>query len=74
MHTKTELKSLDWKESPTMVLLGKNVPITYIINPTISLFKSKIERKIDESIEKSMDFKPNVLDALEKNLHTFRNE
>ena len=66
MHTKTELKSLDWKESPTMVLLGKNVPITYIINPTISLFKSKIERKIDESIEKSMDFKPNVMDALEK--------
>ena len=36
------------------------------INPTISLFKSKIERKIDESIEKSMDFKPNVLEALEK--------
>lgn len=66
MHTKTELKSLDWKESPTMVLLGKNVPITYIINPTISLFRSKIEKKIDESIEKSMDFKPNVLEALEK--------
>jgi len=66
MHTKTELKSLDWKESPTMVVLGKNVPITYIINPTISLFRSKIEKKIDESIEKSMDFKPNVLEALEK--------
>lgn len=66
MHTKTELKSLDWKESPTMVVLGKNVPITYIINPTISLFRSKIEKKIDDSIEKSMDFKPNVLEALEK--------
>ncbi|MGL2987364.1 DUF4403 family protein [Flavobacterium sp. RSSA_27] len=66
MHTKTVLKSLDWKESPTMVILGKNVPITYIINPTISLFRSKIEKKIDESIEKSMDFKPNVLEALEK--------
>lgn len=65
MQTKTELKSLDWKESPTMQLLGKNVPITYIINPTISLFRTKIEKKIDESIEKSMDFKPNVLDALE---------
>jgi hypothetical protein len=66
LHTKTELKSLDWKESPSMVLMGKNVPITYIINPAISLFRSKIEKKIDESIEKSMDFKPNVLEALEK--------
>lgn len=66
LSTKTELKSLDWKESPTMVVLGKNVPITYLINPTISLFRSKIEKKIDESIEKSMDFKPNVLSALEK--------
>jgi hypothetical protein len=32
----------------------------------VSLFRSKIERKIDESIEKSMDFKPNVLAAIEK--------
>lgn len=66
LSTKTELKSLDWKESPTMVVLGKNVPITYLINPTISLFRSKIEKKIDDAIQKSMDFKPNVLDALEK--------
>lgn len=66
MQTKTELKSLDWKESPTMKILGKNVPITYILKPTISFFRSKIEKKIDESIEKSMDFKPNVLEALEK--------
>ncbi|MGL5111479.1 MAG: DUF4403 family protein [Flavobacterium sp.] len=66
MQTKTELKSLDWKESPTMLVLGKNVPITYLINPAVSLFRSKIEKKIDESIEKSMDFKPNVLEALEK--------
>lgn len=66
MLTKTELKSLDWNESPTMTVLGKNVPITYLINPAVKLFKSKIEKKIDESIEKSMDFKPNVLEALEK--------
>ena len=66
MQTKTEFQSLDWKESPTMVILGKNVPITYLINPAIKLFKSKIEKKIDESIAKSMDFKPNVMEALEK--------
>ena len=66
LKTKTKLKSLDWNESPTMTLFGKNVPVTYLINPAIQIFKSKIERKIDEAIEKSMDFKPNVLTALEK--------
>jgi len=66
LNTKTEFKSLNWKESPTMSILGKNMPITYLVNPAISIFKSKFEKKIDESIEKSMDFKPNVLSALEK--------
>lgn len=64
--TKTELKSLDWNESPTMVVFGKNMPVTYLINPAVKLFKSKIGTKIDAAIEKSMDFKPNVLAALEK--------
>ena len=66
LNTKTELKSLDWNESPTMTVFGKNMPVTYLINPTIKLFKSKIEKNIDASISKSMDFKPNVLAALEK--------
>tara|TARA_R110000868_G_scaffold363551_1_gene625871 strand:+ start:5089 stop:6492 length:1404 start_codon:yes stop_codon:yes gene_type:complete len=66
LKTKTQLKSLDWNESPTMTVFGKNVPVTYLINPAIQIFKSKIERKIDDAIEKSMDFKPNVLTALEK--------
>lgn len=64
--TKTELKSLDWNESPTMVVFGKNVPVTYLMTPAIKIFRSKIESKIDAAIEKSMDFKPNVLAALEK--------
>lgn len=66
LNTKTEFRSLDWNESPTMTVFGKNMPITYLINPAISIFKSKLEHKIDEAIEKSMDFKPNVLSALEK--------
>lgn len=66
LNTKTELKSLDWNESPTMLIFGKNMPVTYLINPGIKLFKSKIEKKIDDAIAKSMDFKPNVLSALEK--------
>ncbi|UFH36650.1 DUF4403 family protein [Flavobacterium acetivorans] len=72
LKTKTELKSLDWNESPTMSVFGKKVPITYLINPAVKLFKSKIERKIDEAIEKSMDFKPNVLAALEKMCTPFK--
>ena len=66
LKTNTEFKSINWNESPSMTVLGKSVPITYLINPTIQLFKSKIEKSIDDAIAKSMDFKPNVLDALEK--------
>ncbi len=66
MNTDTSIKSLEWNESPTIVIAGKNVAITYLINPAIRIFKSKIENNLDEAIKKSMDFKPNVLDALEK--------
>jgi hypothetical protein len=66
LTTKTQFKSLDWNESPTMTVFGKNMPITYLINPAVSIFKSEIEKTIDETIEKSMDFKPNVIQAVEK--------
>jgi hypothetical protein len=66
LSSKTTLKSLDWTESPTMTVFGKNMPVTYFINPAVSLFKSKIEKSIDSAIEKSMDFKPNVMDAVSK--------
>lgn len=66
LSTTTKFQSIEWNESPTMKLLGKNIPITFLINSSLPLFKAKIERKIDESISKSMDFKPNVLSALEK--------
>ncbi len=66
VKTKTEFRSIQWNESPSMTVMGKSMPITYLINPAIQLFRSKIEKSIDEAIAKSMDFKPNVLDALEK--------
>ena len=66
LKTKTDLKSLEWTESPTLNVMGKNMPVTYLVNPGIKLFKAKIEKSIDDAIEKSMDFKPNVLAALEK--------
>lgn len=66
LNSKTTLKSLNWVESPTMTVFGKNMPITYLINPAVSLFKAKIEKSIDSAIESSMDFKPNVLEAISK--------
>jgi hypothetical protein len=72
LNTKTEINSLEWNESPSTTILGKNIPVTYLINPAIKLFKSQIERKIDEAVEKSMNFKPNVMDALAKVCEPFQ--
>jgi hypothetical protein len=66
LNTKTELNSLEWNQSPTTTIFEKKVPITYLINPAVKIFKSKIERTIDEAVRKSMDFKPNLMTALEK--------
>lgn len=66
LTTSSTIEKLEWNESPSIVIAGKLVPITYIINPTLSIFKSKIAKEIDNAIDKSCDFKPHVLDALEK--------
>lgn len=64
--TTTSLENIDWQESPTITIAGKQVYITYLVNPTIKIFKSKIERKIDESLDKTLDFKSNMLDLMQK--------
>ena len=66
MKTISKIESFEWTESPTILVAGKNIPITYIINPTLSIFKSKIAKKIDEAIENSCDFKPYVLKSMDK--------
>ncbi|WP_130733528.1 DUF4403 family protein [Flavobacterium sp. J27] len=66
LTTKSSIKDFKWSESPNIVIAGKKIPITYIINPTVSIFKSKIAKMIDEAIDSSCDFKPLVLDAMEK--------
>jgi hypothetical protein len=66
LNTQTDLKSLDWNESPTITIAGKDVPITYLVNPALKLFRKDIEKSIDDAIKNSLDFKPNVLDALDK--------
>ncbi|HLO74029.1 MAG TPA: DUF4403 family protein [Flavobacterium sp.] len=66
LTTNSKLEDFEWSESPSILLAGKNVPITYIINPTLSIFKTKIAKKIDKAIDESCDFKPHVLSVLEK--------
>lgn len=65
LNSATKLQSLEWNESPTTTVLGKQIPITYVINPTLRIFKSDIEKSIDDTIAEAMDFKPMVLDALQ---------
>jgi hypothetical protein len=65
MITTSKIENFEWSESPTILVAGKKVPITYIINPTLSIFKSKMAKKIDDAIEKSCDFKPYILNVLE---------
>lgn len=64
--TVTELENIDWAESPTINIAGKSIAITYLVNPTIKIFESKIEKAIDESLYKTLDFKNNMLDLMQK--------
>ncbi len=66
IKTNTTLKNIDWVESPSITVAGKSIPITYLINPAIKLFKNDIEKAIDDAIQKSVDFKPEVIKALEQ--------
>lgn len=63
--TNTIIQDIKWKESPSINIAGKNVPITYLINPAISLFKGKISKTVDDAIAQSLDIKPYVIDALQ---------
>ena len=64
--TSTELNDFSWQESPTITIAGKEIAITYLVNPTIKIFRHKIEKIIDESLEKTLDFKSNILEMMQK--------
>ncbi|PQJ74454.1 DUF4403 family protein [Polaribacter gangjinensis] len=65
MKTNSKIEGIQWNETPSVLVAGKKVPITYIINPTLTIFKGTIAQKIDEAISQSCNFKPYVLDVLE---------
>lgn len=66
LSTKTKLEKINWVESPTMSMLGKPIPVTYLMNPAIKIFRGKIEKSIDDAIAKNVDFKPQVLQAIQQ--------
>lgn len=66
LNTKTSIKSIEWKENPSVNIAGKVIPITYLVNPAMNYFKPTIEKSIDDAIKKSLNFQPFVLDALDK--------
>ena len=65
LNTTSKIEDFEWRESPSILVSGKNVPITYIINPTLSIFKGRIAKMIDDAINKSCDFKTQVMQVLE---------
>ena len=65
LNTTSKIEDFEWSESPSILVSGRNVPITYIINPTLSIFKGRVAKMIDEAINKSCDFKEQVFDVLE---------
>lgn len=66
LTTKSTFIDLEWNESPNIVIAGKKVPITYLVNPALLLFKKEISASIDEAIDATCDFKPQVLEAIGK--------
>ena len=66
LSTKTQIGGIDWVQSPSVSIAGKDIPITYLINPAIGLFKGKLGKMVDDAIEKSVDLKPYVLNTLDQ--------
>ncbi|TZF84575.1 DUF4403 family protein [Pedobacter sp. BS3] len=64
VQTSTQIEDIQWTESPTVSVAGRNIPITYLINPALVLFKSQMAKMIDDAIAQSLDIKPYVTDAL----------
>lgn len=64
--TNTNIQNIQWKESPSIMVAGKSIPITYLINPAISLFKGTLSKLLDDAVAQSLDVKPFVMEAMQK--------
>ncbi len=66
LYTNTQILGVEWVESPSVSVGGKNIPVTYLINPALSYFKTKIAKTMDDAIAQSLDIRPYVMTALEQ--------
>ncbi len=66
LSTNTQIGGIDWVQPPSISIAGKDIPLTLLINPAIAIFKGKIGKMMDDAIEKSLDIKPFVLNALDQ--------
>jgi len=66
LKTNTTIHAVDWKETPNIQLAGQKISIAFLVNASLRLFKKDIEKMIDASLAEKLNFKPQVLDALEK--------
>lgn len=66
LNTRTVIADVKWKESPSVLVAGKNIPVTYLINPAITVFKSDVARKVDDAVAQTVNIKSYVVDALDK--------
>ena len=65
MKTESDIIDFKWDESPSIEVRGMKIPVTYIVNPAINIFKRSIARRIDTNIEETSDFTPYVMHALD---------
>lgn len=72
LNMNSVIDKTDWNESPTVNIAGKEIAITYAVNPTLNYFKKDIAAKIDKAINENCDFKPQVIDALKQITEPFQ--
>ena len=66
LSTQTEIIDIQWVDSPSIVIAGQQLSISYLINPALALFKPQLTSMIDRSITQAVSIKPHVLQALEQ--------
>jgi len=64
LSTQTTIQSVDWKMPPTIEISKQKVSIAFFVNASLRLFKSDVENLIDASLSKTLNFKPQVIQAL----------
>lgn len=52
LYTVSRLTDYKWNQSPSILVAGKVVPVTYLVNPALSLFKKVLPGKLTKPLMK----------------------